>query len=143
VTFSATDSSGIIRTRTFLQSVYIPPTANKPSVSSNILVQTPSSGNPRVWVVNQDNDSVTAFDAVTLAKQAEIGVGSEPRALALAANGLIWVTNKRSDSISVVNPATNTVVDTIALPRASRPFGSRCPRPRRSPSSLWKRPDRC
>ncbi|MBW8832887.1 MAG: DUF1929 domain-containing protein, partial [Burkholderiales bacterium] len=123
VTFSATDSSLIVRTRTFLQSVYLPAMSGKPSVSSNIIVQTPASGNPRLWVVNQDNDSVSAFDAVTLAKQAEVSVGTAPRTIALAPNGLIWVTNKRSDSISVINPATNAVVNTIALPRASRPFG--------------------
>ena len=41
----------------------------------------------------------------------------------MAANGLIWVTNKRSDSISVVDRLDVALVNTIALPRASRPFG--------------------
>ncbi len=142
ITFSATDSSGIVRSRTFLQTVYLPLTANKPATSGNILVQTPAGGNPRIWVVNQDNDSVTAFDAVTFAKLAEIGVGSEPRALALAPNGLIWVTNKRSDSISIVDPATNSLAGTIALPRASRPFGIAMSPAWGWPSSCWRPPAR-
>ena len=123
VTFSATDDSAVVRTSSFFQAVYLPPTTSKPSVSSNIIVQTPAAGNPRLWVVNQDNNSVTAFDAVTLAKQAEVTVGTDPRSIALAATGKIWVANKRSDSISVIDPATNAVVTTITLPRASRPFG--------------------
>jgi len=123
VTLRVTDTSQIVQTRSFLQTVYLPATANKPSASSNIVIQTPASGNPRLWVVNQDNDSVSAFDTVTRAKLAEVAVGTAPRSIAVAANGLIWVTNKRSDSISVINPATNTVVNTIALPRASQPFG--------------------
>jgi YVTN family beta-propeller protein len=123
VTFSATDDSGIVRSSTFIQTVYLASTANKPSASGNILVQTPPTGNARLWVVNQDNGSVSVFDAVTLAKQAEINVGTDPRAIALAANGRIWVSNKRSDSISVIDPGTNAVINTIALPRASRPFG--------------------
>ena len=123
VTLSVTDASLVVRTRTFLQTVYLPATANKPSASSNIAIQAPASGNPRLWVVNQDNDSVTSFDAVTRAKLAEVTVGSAPRSIAVASNGLVWVTNKRSDSISVIDPSSNTVVKTIALPRASRPFG--------------------
>ena len=123
VTVSATDTSQIVRTRSFLQTVYLAATASKPSVSGNIVIQIPAGGNPRLWVVNQDNDSVSAFDTVTRVKLAEVLVGNAPRAIAVASNGLIWVTNKRGDSISVIDPATNTVINTIALPRASRPFG--------------------
>jgi YVTN family beta-propeller protein len=103
--------------------VYLPPTANVPSTSTNLLVETPAAGNPRLWVVNQDNDSITAFDAVTRARLGEVAVGADPRSIARAANGLLWVTNKRGASISVVDPGTRTVVRTLALPRASQPFG--------------------
>ena len=123
VTFSARDDSLIVRTRTFLQTVYLPASTNKPGVSSNIVIQTPASGNTKVWVVNQDNDSVSVFDTVTRAKLAEVTVGTAPRSIAVAPNGLVWVTNKRSDSISIINPTTHTVVNTITLTRASRPFG--------------------
>ena len=123
VTLSVTDDSQVVQTRSFVQTVYLPSTANKPSASSNIAIETPATGNARLWVVNQDNDSVSAFDTVTQAKLGEVSVGSAPRSVAVAANGLVWVTNKRSDSISVINPATRAIVKTIALPRASQPFG--------------------
>ncbi|MBW8828588.1 MAG: DUF1929 domain-containing protein, partial [Burkholderiales bacterium] len=123
VTLSVNDDSLVLQSRTFLQTVALPATANKPSASSNIVIQSPTGSDPRLWVVNQDNDSVSVFNTVTRAKLAEIAVGSAPRSIAVAANGLIWVTNKRSDSISVIDPATNAVVNTVALPRASQPFG--------------------
>ena len=123
VTLMVTDDRGVELSRSFLQTVYLPATANQPNASSNVLVETPAAGNPRLWVVNQDNDSVSAFDTVTRAKLAEITVGAAPRSIARAANGLLWVSNKQGASISVIDPATLSVTRTIALPRASQPFG--------------------
>ena len=123
VTVTATDSRGIPQIQTFAQTVYLPATANRPAVSSNIAYETRSGGNSRVWVVNQDNDSVTAFDAVTSAKLAEIAVGTAPRALAVSPTGEIWVTNKQSASITVISATALTVSRTVALPFASQPFG--------------------
>ena len=94
VTVSVTDGSGQVRSTSVIQAIYLPTTAKPPAASSNLLLRTRPARSLALWVVNQDNDSVTVFDAVTLAKQAEIGVGSEPRALALAPNGLIWVTKQ-------------------------------------------------
>jgi YVTN family beta-propeller protein len=76
-----------------------------------------------VWVVNQDNDSVTAFDAASGNKLAEVAVGTAPRTIALAPDGMLWVTNQQSASISVIDPAARSVTRTIALPRASQPYG--------------------
>ena len=50
-------------------------------------------------------------------------VGTAPRALAVRANGEVWITNKSSASISVVDSASLSVTRTIALPFASQPFG--------------------
>ena len=75
--------------------------------SSSIAYEQRSGSNNRVWVVNQDNDSVTAFDAVTNSKLLpEITVGTAPRSIARAPDGRLWVTNKLSASISVINPGT-------------------------------------
>ena len=123
VTLSVRDSAGGLISRSFIQTVYLAATANAPTASTNLLLETLTSGNARLWVVNQDNNSVTAFDAVTRAKLGEVAVGAAPRAIARAANGLLWVTNHRGASISVIDPATRAVVRTIALPRASQPFG--------------------
>jgi YVTN family beta-propeller protein len=123
VTVTVTDDSGALQSRSFTQAVYLPTTARRPGASTNLLVETPASGNPRLWVVNQDNDSVSAFDTVTLAKLGEVAVGAGPRAIAQAPNGLLWVSNKQASSISIVDPATRAVTRTIALPRGTQPFG--------------------
>ena len=89
--------------------------------SSTPILYDRSSG--RVWVVNPDNDSVSAIDPVALRLVAEIAVGDNPRTLAVAGNGCIWVANHDSASVSVIDPDGLTVARTIALPRASQPFG--------------------
>jgi len=123
VTVTAMDASGLPQTQTVVQTVHLPLTPNRPAVSSNIAFEDRAAANDRLWVVNQDNDSVSVFDALTNARVAEITVGTAPRTLAIAPNGAVWVTNKQSASISVIDPATLTVARTIALPFASQPFG--------------------
>ena len=66
---------------------------------------------------------VTVFDAVTHAKLGEISVGIAPRSIAVAPGGRIWVTNRQSATISVIDPGTLIVTSTIVLPRASQPYG--------------------
>jgi YVTN family beta-propeller protein len=123
VTVTATDSRNIAQVQTFAQTVYLPLTANRAVASGNIAYEARSGSNSRVWVVNQDNDSVTAFDVVTNAKLAEIAVGAAPRTLAVSPSGEIWVTNKQSATISIINASTLALARTITLPFASQPFG--------------------
>ena len=123
VTVTAIDDRNVEARQTVLQAVYRTATAQRPSLSSNLAIEPRSGANARLWVVNQDNDTVSVFDAVTRVKRAEIAVGADPRTVAVAPNGMVWVANKRSASISVIDPATLAVSRTIALPRASQPFG--------------------
>ena len=123
VKVTATDDRGVERSTTFTQAIHLPAATNRPAVSMNMAYETRATGNPRLWVVNQDNDSVSVFDAVTHAKAAEINVGSAPRGIAIAPNGRVWVTNKRTASISLIDPASLTIVQTIPLPYASQPYG--------------------
>jgi YVTN family beta-propeller protein len=122
VTVTATDDRGVPVSQTFVQAVHLPLTANRPTASSTIAWEPRAAGN-RVWVVNQDNDTASVFNAATNAKIAEIAVGAAPRSVAVAPNGRIWVTNKQGASISVIDPASLAVVQTLALPRASQPYG--------------------
>ncbi len=123
VTVSASDSFGSLISRSFLQIVHLPPTAQAPTASSNLAVHTPASGNPRLWVVNPDNDSVSVFDTATRAKLREVAVGQAPRALAIAADGNVWVSNKQGASISVIDQVSESLARTIALPRGAAPYG--------------------
>ena len=123
VTVSASDDRGIVVSQTFVQTVHLPLTANRPAASGNILIENRTGTNSRMWIVNQDNDSVSVFNGATNARLAEVAVGSGPRSVAMAPDGRIWVTNKKAATISIVNATTLAVVQTIALPRASQPFG--------------------
>ncbi|MBI1761205.1 MAG: NPCBM/NEW2 domain-containing protein, partial [Acidobacteria bacterium] len=120
---TATDDRGLEVVTTFVQAVHLPSTANRPAVSMNIVLEDRAAANDRLWVVNQDNDTVSVFDVVTNAKAAEIAVGAAPRSLAIAPNGRVWVTNKRAATISIIDPATLTVAQTLTLQYAAQPFG--------------------
>ncbi len=122
VTVTAIDDRGVPVSQTFVQAVHLPLTANRPTASSTVAWEPRAEGN-RVWVVNQDNDTASVFNAVTHAKIAEIAVGAAPRSVAIAPNGRIWVTNKQSSSISMIDPTSLAVVQTLPLPRASQPYG--------------------
>jgi len=123
VTVTVTDDSGLEQRSATLQAIHLPLLAGTASSSSPIAFESRSGANPRLWVVNPDNDSVSVFDAATRVRLAEIPVGTGPRTLALAGNGTVWVTNKLGASISVIDTATLAVSRTIALPRGSQPYG--------------------
>jgi large repetitive protein len=121
VTVEAIDPNNVITTRTFRQAIYAAQTAGKPTHSSTLAIEAASP--PRVWLVNQDNDSVSVFNGSNQARIAEVAVGSRPRSVAVAPDGRIWVVNKGSASISIISPSTLAVVQTVTLPRAAQPFG--------------------
>jgi YVTN family beta-propeller protein len=123
-TLTVKSPDGALVTTQFVQGVAAPAIAGAPGASSNIAVETRGAQSPRLWVVNIDNDSVSVFDGVTLGKVAEIAVGNMPRSVAVAPSGAVWVTNKGDATLSVVDPVSLTVTRTIALPRASQPFGA-------------------
>lgn len=123
VVLTVRGSDGLTTTKLFTQAVYGAPTANAPRATSALLLEPRNGASTRLWVVNADNDSVTVFDTATNAKLAEIAVGAAPRSLARAADGRIWVANRDAASISILNPTTLALANTVALPRASQPWG--------------------
>jgi large repetitive protein len=122
VRVTVTDDSSITNTTTFIQAIHLPQTANRPTKSGNMAIST-TNGNNRIWVVNQDNDTVSVFNSDTNTKLAEIAVGKSPRAIAIAPDGRIWISNKAAATISIISPTTLQVQQTISLPFASQPFG--------------------
>jgi YVTN family beta-propeller protein len=56
--------------------------------------------------------TVSVIDLQTNVVVKNIPVGLQPTAILAAPNGLIYVANTNSDSISVIDPAVNTVIDT-------------------------------
>ena len=93
---------------------------------------------PRIWVINPDQDSVSVLDSKTRTLLREIPLtvsgrtetapekpASEhgPRTLAIDNAGHVWVANRHSGSISIIDPATMTVTTRIALGVATQPYG--------------------
>ncbi|MEZ4330288.1 MAG: NPCBM/NEW2 domain-containing protein [Myxococcota bacterium] len=100
----------------------VTPLPAAPRHSTTLLVET-SSGADRLWNVNPDNDTVTVSSAAG-AVLAEIPVGDRPWSLARRpGQPRVYVVNKGSASISVIDTASLAVERTIPLPRASEPHG--------------------
>ena len=116
---------------------------------STIIIES-VTGTPRVWNVNPDAVTVTVINADTYAKIAEIAVGSKPSSLVLGGDGRIWVANKRTNTITRIDPVTRAVFGQIALPRGSAPHGltaiprtamcSRCSKARDKSCASTQRP---
>ncbi|HEU4430585.1 MAG TPA: PKD domain-containing protein, partial [Myxococcota bacterium] len=94
----------------------------QPWRSSTLVVES-SAGAERIWNVNPDTNTVSVTSA-SGALLAEIAVGARPWALAKAplANE-VWVANKGSATLSVIDTLALVVARTIALPPASQPHG--------------------
>ncbi|MEP7298575.1 MAG: AbfB domain-containing protein, partial [Burkholderiales bacterium] len=123
VTLTVRNAAGQTSTKSFTQAVYRAATVNRARASSAMLLESRTGAAARLWVVNPDNDSISVFDTGSNTRVAEIATGSAPRTLALAADGSVWVVNRDAASISVINAGTLAVARTIALPRASQPYG--------------------
>ena len=123
ITLTAKDAVGNIASTQFIQAVYLLPELKEKPRTSMSIVYKESLGVAYIWNVNPDNNTVTGFNTFTSKKLAEIKVGKQPRALAFSPSGELWVTNKSSFSISVIDTTDKRVVHTIQLPYASQPYG--------------------
>jgi DNA-binding beta-propeller fold protein YncE len=92
----------------------------QPARSSPIAVDAAAR---RVWVVNPDNDSVTALGADSLAVELEVPVGRHPTSLALDGFGQVWVTCRDDDAIWILGAQSGAVLQTLTLPWGSAPIG--------------------
>src|SRR5204863_319794 len=117
------DDVGAMFVQQFAQSIHLPLTSSPARNSTNIVYETRAGANSRVWLVNQDNDSVSVFDAVTNARLQEIAVGAGPRSIAIAPDGRLWVTSKVGTSMHVLSPATLAVAQTTTLAPGALPVG--------------------
>ena len=123
VTLTARAADGATSRRTFMQAVATGSTAGSPTASGAMALEPRAGAVARLWVANPDADTVAVIDTATRTRVAEIAVGVSPRSVAIAPDGRVWVTNKGSATISIVNPTTLSVTQTITLPRASQPHG--------------------
>lgn len=121
ITLTAKDQSGLELSMRFSQSIH-EPLKGQSSSSSSLLVES-LTGLERLWVVNPDNDSVSVFDMQSRTKLAEIAVEDDPRSLVLLPSGQVWVTNKGSSTVTVIDGKTLKQLKSLTLPYASAPHG--------------------
>ncbi len=98
------------------------PLPAQPANSSTIAVEKHTDGD-RIWNVNPDNQSVSVSSAEgTLIT--EIPVGVRPWSIAVAPqDDQVYVTNKGSASISIIDSVSLSVSETVPLPVGSQPHG--------------------
>lgn len=101
------------------QAVVRPPAPGRARNAGSILFDPAQS---RIWTVNPDNHSVVHIDWPSRRRSREFPVGRKPRTLALDSRGAIWVCSQDGASLSILDSRSGDLLQTLALPRASRPF---------------------
>lgn len=120
VTVTVEDASGITRQHTFTQIVHAPLVQADARTSSGIIEH---EAYRQVWSVNPDNNTVAIIDRDSQTLIAELKTGSRPTSLGIAPDGNVWVVNKQSASITVINPLTLQQIKKLTLPIGSAPHG--------------------
>jgi DNA-binding beta-propeller fold protein YncE/cytochrome c553 len=116
----ATDASGDYTSEVFQHMVHHPLTAMRPTSSTSIIYD---AARNRVYSLNQDNDSVTSFDADALVKLGELPVYRKPESLAVMPDGKLWVVHQDDYAIAVVDLERFEIERGFRLPYASQPVG--------------------
>lgn len=119
VTVQARDPSGALATGSVTVAVLVPPTGPQPARSSSIVAD---PARRLVWTVNPDNDSIAAIDADSLGLLVEMPTCADPRSIALAADGLIWVSCHDGDAVRI-HDEIGASVATIPLGHGAAPLG--------------------
>ncbi len=102
--------------------VPVTPLPSAPRLSTTLLVEDTGAGD-RIWNVNPDNDTVSAMDDAG-SVVAEIVVGDNPWSLAKQPGAdRVFVTNKASAQVSVIDTVLLAVDHTFDLPHGTAPHG--------------------
>jgi DNA-binding beta-propeller fold protein YncE len=117
---TAKDESGSLAGETWTHLVHYPVTEKRPTTSSTIVYDAPRN---RVYNVNQDNDTISSIDPMTLMKTGELPVYRDPEALCLSPDGKLWVLHRDDYAIAIVNPDSFEIERGFRLPYASQPIG--------------------
>jgi YVTN family beta-propeller protein len=100
----------------------------RPGDFTDVSAGTPIVSDPKTDTAATGTVSVINLETLRVEKNIEVGL--HPTGLALGNNGLLYVANAYSDTVSVVDTATNTVTRTINV-------GIRCPTCRGLRQTYW------
>jgi cytochrome c peroxidase len=99
-TVQVRDPSGSIASAAAMVTVLAASSGVAPTQSAQVACDT---ARRRIWTVNPDSDTVTAIDADGLGKVLEVPACADPRAVALAASGQLWITCHDDDRVVVLD----------------------------------------
>ncbi len=86
--------------------------------------KSPELGSLLIYVTNEDSDNVSVLNRQTGEISATIMVGSKPRGIAVSEGNersKVYVVNSGSNSISVIDPTTNTIDNEIPIRLGKKP----------------------
>lgn len=118
VTVQVRDDSGAVSASTRKITVVDPPADPGSTASGPITLDGAAQ---RAFVVNPDNDTVTAIDLATEATAWEVEVGDHPVSLARGADGSLWIACRDSDTIVVLSAANGALLAEIPLDYGAAP----------------------
>lgn len=120
-TVQVRDPAGALATRSRVVTVApAPPAGPRPTASSTVVCD---GGGRRVWTVQGDHGTVAALDADSHALEVETAVCADPRSVARAATGELWIACRGDDRLRVVSGASGAPVANLQLPYGSAPAG--------------------
>lgn len=77
---------------------------------------------PRLYVVNENSNSVSVIDTATNTVVATVPVGASPLSVVVNPAGTrVYVANSGNNNVSVIDTSTNTIVVTVSV--GSTPYG--------------------
>ena len=122
------DESGLFTSSSRKVTIMTESAAVQPTKSSQLVIL-PALGDvpASVWCVNPDNDTLTQVDLTSNTLIQEIDTGDDPRSIAIAADGSLWVACHDGDEIRIYNPE-GIWLQTFSLPYGSAPIAL-CPTP--------------
>ena len=120
VTVQVRDPSGALSSFSRKVTVATPPPGPLPVNSSPIVV---GAAARRVWNVNPDSSTLTAINADSLSKVYEVATGADPRSVALAGDGTLWVACHDADRIDVLDASSGALITSIGTGYGSAPIG--------------------
>ncbi len=118
-TVQVRDPSGALASESTLVTVLTPPAGPRPAHSGPVACD---AARRLIWSVNPDADTVTAVDADTLAVRVEVPACADPRGVAVAAGGTVWVTCHDDDRVVVLDQSGARLA-TLSTGYGSAPAG--------------------
>lgn len=82
-----------------------------------------TSADDTIYVTNTVSSAVKSFASVAPGTITSVAVSSSPQGVAVGRDDTVYVANRSAAQVTVINPVTNQVDDSVNLPSGSGPYG--------------------